>query len=303
MDVHVHVLYFTIKSSSIFFFYSEYITTQLVLAQLEQHSKSINLPPSVTTTSNATSTINNTKHTTHSRCPTAGRILQLSSISNESPRKPLLRPLPVVRTVSEQTDSTNRLEPSPGILKSSKQQTRTHTSGPRSTSKRDSQHVVQFVDEGQASSNVSKSLSSPMFPSVSSTGGVMPSKGTKINSSESFDVDRLPALNQKPLQSVKSSSTQKQIQKRRDSLPLLPHSSSIIGGGGGGGGGGSTVLRQDLVSSGKRIKKDSSLSLPAVNESSTVKRSSPRGQKHGRSSKSQKSKVSSLNLNLTVLKY
>ena len=300
MDVHVHVLFFTIKSSSIFLFYSEYITTQLVLAQLEQHSKSINLPPSVTSTSNATSTINNTKHTTHSRCPTAGRILQLSSISNESPRKPLLRPLPVVRTVSEQTDSANRLEPSPGILKSSKQQTRTHTSGPCSTSKRDIQHVVQFVDEGQASSNISKSLSSPMFPSVSSTGGVIPSKGTKINSSESFDVDRLPALNQKPLQSVKSSSTQKQTQKRRDSLPLLPHPSSIIGGGGGGG---STVLRQDLVSSGKRIKKDSSLSLPAVNESSTVKRSSPRGQKHGRSSKSQKSKVSSLNLNLTVLKY
>ena len=299
MDVHVHVLFFTIKSTYIFFFYSEYITTQLVLAQLEQHSKSINLQPSVTSTSNATSTINNTKHTTHSRCPTAGRILQLSSISNESPRKPLLRPLPVVRTVSEQTDSTNRLEPSPGILKPSKQQTRTHTSDPRSTSKRDSQHVVQFVDEGQASSNVSKSLSSPLFPSVSSTDGVIPSKGTKINSSESFDVDRLPALNQKPLQSVKSSSTQKQIQRRRDSLPLLPHSSSIIGGGGGGG---STVLRQDLVSSGKQIKKDSSLSLPAVNESSTVKRSSPRGQKHGRSSKSQKSKVSSLNLNLTVLK-
>ncbi|XP_019858749.1 PREDICTED: inversin-A-like isoform X2 [Amphimedon queenslandica] len=238
----------------------EYITTQLVLAQLEQHSKSINLPPSVT--SNPTSTTNDTKHTPHSRCPTAGHILKLSSIGNETPRKPLLRPLPVVRTVSEQTDSANRL----GILKSSKLQTRTHTSDPHSTSNRESQHVVQFVDEGQGYSSLSKSVSSPLFPSVSSTGGVLPSEGTKINSSESFDVDRLPAL-KKPV----TGSSQKQTQ---------------IGIGGS--------TRQDSLSSGKRIKKDSSLSLPAVNGSNAVKKSNPKRQKteHGRSSKSQKSKIS-----------
>lgn len=267
--------------------FSEYITTQLVLAQLEQHSKSINLPPSVTTnptttTTSTTTTTNDTKHTPHSRCPTAARILKLSSIGSETPRKPLLRPLPVVRTVSEQTDSTTNRS---GILKSSKSQTRTHTSDPHSTSKRDGQHVVQFVDEGgDGSSSVSKSVSSPLFPSVSSTGGVLLSEGTsKISSSESFDVDRLPALNQKPV----TGSTQKHTQRRRESLPLLPHSSSILGTGGSG-------TRQDSVSSGKRIKKDSSLSLPAVSDSNAVKKSNPKRQKlvHGRSSKSHKSKVS-----------